>query len=79
MNPDQELANILRQLAPLPDRERSEALLACFAAAVGEMDTASLRQFRAFCAACDDGTTAERTMLEVIDGQLALRELGIAG
>lgn len=75
MNPDDEFARILKHVAPLPQGEKSETLLFYFSSAIRELNTQALRQFRAFCAACDEGTEAEATMLEIIDGQLALREI----
>jgi hypothetical protein len=79
MNPDEEFARILQRLAPLSGPEKAEALLAYFSAAIQSMDTASLVHFRAYCFARDEGTDAETTMLQIIDGQLALREIAAAG
>lgn len=75
MNPDQEFAEILRRLEPLTAAQKTEALLAYFSASIGSMDTASLVQFRDFCRARNENTEAETTMLDIIDGQLALREI----
>lgn len=75
MNPDDEFAEILRRVAPMADREKAEALLTYFSRAIQTMDTRSLEQFRDYCWSRHEGTEAESTMLEIIDGQLALREI----
>lgn len=72
---DDEFFRILKHVAPMSEGEKAETLLRYFSAAIRELNTPALQQFRAFCAACDEGTDAETTMLEIIDGQLALREI----
>jgi hypothetical protein len=78
MNPDDEFAEILRSVATMPDYEKAEALLTYFSRSIQTMDTRSLQQFRNFCWSRNEGTEAESTMLEIIDGQLALREINAA-
>jgi hypothetical protein len=75
-DPDEEFTQILESVAGLSAEEQRKALLAYFARSIQAMDTASLVQFRAFCHARDEGTEAETTMLQIMDGQLALREIG---
>jgi hypothetical protein len=74
-DPDEEFTQILESVAGLSAEEQRKALLAYFARSIQAMDTTSLVQFRAFCEARDEGTEAETTMLQIIDGQLALREI----
>jgi hypothetical protein len=75
MNPDDEFTEILRRVAAMPAAEKAEMLLSYFTLAIQSMDTASLRQFRRYCWERSEETEAETTMLEIIDGQLALREI----
>ncbi|MDO8539467.1 MAG: hypothetical protein Q7S40_03435 [Opitutaceae bacterium] len=75
MNPHEEFGEILRRVAPLPASGKGESLLDYFSRAIQTMDTLSLMEFRDFCAAQNEETDAEVTMLEIIDGQLALREI----
>lgn len=75
MNPNDEFAEILRRVAPMSDREKAEALLTYFTLAIQSMDTRSLVQFREYCWQRNEGTEAEVTMLDIMDGQLALREI----
>lgn len=76
MNPDDdEFTRILRHVAPMSQDEKAETLLRYFSCAIRELSTPALRQFRSYCVACDEGTEAEATMLQIIDGQLALREI----
>lgn len=76
MNPeDDEFSRILKHVAPMSRDEKAETLLRYFSCAIRELNTPALRQFRAYCAGCNEGTEAEMTMLQIIDGQLALREI----
>ncbi len=75
MNPHEEFGEILRRLAPLPASEQAEVLLEYFARSIQSMDTRSLIEFRRFCSAQSEETEAEVTLLEIIDGQLMLREI----
>jgi hypothetical protein len=79
MDPDREFEEILRSVAPLTCCEKGEALLAYFTMAIQSMDTCSLVEFRRYCWARYDQTEAETTMLDIIDGQLALREIAALG
>jgi hypothetical protein len=74
---DESLDEIARQLPPLGEVEQAELLLTYFARIIETMDTATLHAFRAHCARRSEGTEIENTMLDVLDGQIALRQLGV--
>ena len=66
---------IARQLAGLTEAEQAETLLYYFVDAISDMDTPTLLAFKEHCRRRSEGTDVENAMIEIIDGQLALREL----
>jgi len=75
---DESLEEIARHLAPLDEEAYAEMLLACFAREIETMNAATLQAFRAYCERWNEGTDVEEAMLEVLDGQIELRELGLS-
>lgn len=61
--------------SPETPADSVEFLLQEFNEAIERMDRPTLVAFRARCATMNAGTPEHDTILEVIDGQLALREL----
>lgn len=66
---------IARQLAGLSEAEQAEVLLAYFVDAISDMDTPTLLAFKKHCHRRSEGTEVENAMLDILDGQLALREI----
>lgn len=64
------------QLAPLSDEVGAELLLTCFARAIETLDIATLDALRVQCESLSEGTNVDNAMLDVLDGQIALRGLG---
>jgi hypothetical protein len=57
------------------DGKRFDDLLGALALLIGAMDRAALMGLRARLAACTGDAASRETVLEIIDGQLALRDL----
>ncbi len=68
-----------RPESPETPAEAVEFLLHEFNEAIKRMDRPTLEAFRARCATMNVGTPEHDTILEVIDGQLALRDLADEG
>ncbi len=69
------LDGFLQSLPPCSDEEKREMLLNYFSAIIEPMDRATLLALRAHLRTLHPGTTEEAIITEVIDGQLALREI----
>lgn len=72
-SPENSLETVLLHLKTMSPEERSEILLGYFVRLIASMDRTTLLAFRSVCAA--SLPMAKETLLEVIDGHLALRQI----
>lgn len=75
MDHDAPLETILLRIAAMPQQERAETLLGYFVRLIESMDRPTLAAFRAVCVSSIPLSTQKDTLIEVIDGQLALRQI----
>lgn len=77
MDPDDELtSDILAALACMPFEKQTEGMVAAISVAMKHMSTCRLLHVRErISIELDENVPAVRTTLELIDGQLALREI----
>lgn len=73
----EELRSFIARIAALPPLEQEERLLGYFVESFVGLSTEDLRCIRALFGAGSNHTAAKETMLEVLDGQLALRAMGV--
>jgi hypothetical protein len=78
MNTDDQLtSDILAALACMPFEKQAEGMRGAISSALKHMSTTRLIEVRRrIQAEMDESIPAVRTTLEIIDGQLALREIG---
>lgn len=75
MDQDAPLETVLLRIAAMPQEERAETLLGYFVRLIESMDRPTLTAFRAVCASSIPVSTQKDTLLDVIDGHLALRQI----
>jgi len=73
---DPTLEQIAWRLAGLSEPEQTEFLFESFARAIETMDNDSLLAFRENCRLLSGGSDEELQMLDILEGQIALRTLG---
>lgn len=76
MNHDEPLEAVLLRIAAMSEKERAETLLGYFVRLIESMDRPTLVAFRAVCVSSIPLSPAKNTLIEVIDGHLALRQIG---
>lgn len=79
MNPRDDIDDVLARLPAYSDAERAADMLRFFSALIETLEPDTLQEMRRRCIARHDGTPAHETILELIDGELALRELDACG
>ena len=78
MNPDDLIARILASLSALPQHERSDATCSLISAVIRELPRDRVMQIRAdIVSELDPAIPIVATVLNLIDGQLALRDMGL--
>ncbi len=75
MNDPEGFEDMRRRLGSMSQAEKMEILITYFGGVVQEMDRETLVAFRDSCFAQTVGTPEETTLLEIIEGRLALIDL----
>jgi hypothetical protein len=72
---DESLDELFDRVEPLSEKEKRVELLRYFCADLSRMDDARLGMFHEHCVARQDGSREEAMMLEIVEGQIALRQI----
>jgi hypothetical protein len=79
MHDESRLEALLARISPLTDNAKFEMLLLYFNVTIRDMDRPTLVAFRAEQARRHQGAPEQQTILEVIDGLIALRDIEAPG
>jgi hypothetical protein len=73
--PHDDMEDLLRWIEGLPHRDNEEDLLRYFAATLAKMNDKELAAYHGVCVARYTGSAGETLILEVVEGQMALRKI----
>jgi hypothetical protein len=72
---EDDFEDLVVRIEPLSPNEQREILLGYFNGILGGMESSEVQALRAHFLAIFPSSSVQETMIEVLDGQLALREL----